>query len=91
MPYIRVDVGFTAPAAAALQAELGAERDRPRRIFTIEPLHRSGKLPCPGDLIADLRLIDRVWRVEQRSILLDQNANARFHSRQRGPENKTHV
>lgn len=76
MPYIRVDVGFTAPAAAALQAELGAERDRPRRIFTLEPLHRSGKLPCPGDLIADLRLIDRVWRVEQRSILLDQNANA---------------
>jgi hypothetical protein len=76
MPYIRVEVTFTATAAAALRAELGADWDKPRRIFTLEPLHPTGKLPCTGDLIADLRLIDRVWRVEQRSLLVDQNANA---------------
>ena len=76
MPYIRVDVAFTAAAAAALRAELGADWDRPRLIFTLEPLHASGKLPCVGDLIADLRLMDRVWRVEQRSLLADEHANA---------------
>jgi hypothetical protein len=76
MPHIRVDVAFTAAAAAALRAELGAEWDRPRLMFNLEPLHRTGKLPCAGDLIADLRLVDRVWRVEQRSLLVDQNANA---------------
>ena len=76
MPYIRVDVAFTAEAAAVLRAELGAGWDKPRTMFTLEPLRRSGKLPCVGDLIADLRLVDRVWRVEQRSLLVDQNANA---------------
>ena len=63
MPYIRMDVAFTAAAAAALRAELGAQWDKPRHIFTLEPLHATGKLPCKGDLIADLRLTDRVWRV----------------------------
>jgi len=76
MPYIQVDVAFTAAAAAALRAELGAEWKRPRRMFTLEPLQSIGKLPCAGDLIADLRLTDRVWRVEQRLLLADQNANA---------------
>lgn len=76
MPYIRVDVAFTAEAAAALRGELGAGWDKPRRMFTLEPLQTIGKLPSPGDLIADLRLADRVWRVEQRSLLVDQNANA---------------
>jgi hypothetical protein len=76
MPYIRMDVAFTAAAAAALRAELGAGWDRPRSMFTLEPLHPTGKLPCAGDLIADRRLVDRVWRVEQRSLLVDQNANA---------------
>ena len=76
MPYIRVDVAFTVEAAAVLRAELGAGWDKPRTMFTLEPLQRSGKLPCVGDLIADLRLVDRVWRVEQRSLLVDQDANA---------------
>ncbi|MEO8653273.1 MAG: hypothetical protein ABI409_04050 [Ramlibacter sp.] len=76
MPYIRVNVAFTPPAAAALRAELGAEWDRPRIIFTLEPLHGAGKLPCVGDLIADLRLAERIWRVEQRSLLADEHANA---------------
>jgi hypothetical protein len=76
MPYIRMDVAFTAATAAALRAELGADWDRPRLMFTLEPLQRTDKLPCAGDLIADVRLIDRVWRVEQRSLLVDQNANA---------------
>jgi hypothetical protein len=43
-------------------------------MFTLEPLH--GKLPGVGDLIADLRLTDRVWRVEQRLLRVDQKANA---------------
>ena len=76
MPYIRVDVAFTAEAAAALRSELGAGAAQPRTMFTLEPLQRIGKLPCVGDLIADLRLLDRVWRVEQRSLLVDQNADA---------------
>lgn len=76
MPNIRVDVAFTAEAAAALREELGADWDRPRRMFTLEPVQPTGKLPRAGDLIADLRLIDRVWRVEQRSLLVDQDANA---------------
>ncbi|HXD42584.1 MAG TPA: hypothetical protein VN649_18605 [Ramlibacter sp.] len=76
MPYLRVDVAFTAEAAAALRAELGADWDKPRRIFTLEPLQAIRKLPSAGDLIADLRLAERVWRVEQRSLLVDQNANA---------------
>ncbi|HMA09897.1 MAG TPA: hypothetical protein VKP68_18605 [Ramlibacter sp.] len=76
MPYIRLDVAFTAEAAAALRTELGADWDKPRLIFTLEPLHATGKLPCAGDLIADLRLTDRVWRVEQRSLLADEHANA---------------
>lgn len=76
MPYIRMDVAFTATAAAALRAELGADRNKPRVMFTIEPLRPTGKLPCVGDLIADLRLSERVWRVEQRSLLIDRDANA---------------
>jgi hypothetical protein len=76
MPYIRVDVAFTADAAEILRDQLGDEWDRPRVMFTLEPLHRSGKLPCVGDLVADLRLTDRVWRVEQRSLVADQEANA---------------
>jgi hypothetical protein len=76
MPYLRVNVAFTAAAAAALRAELGGDWDKPRPMFTLEPLHRTGKLPCPGDLLADLRLLDRVWRVEQRSLLVDRDANA---------------
>jgi hypothetical protein len=76
MPYIRVDVAFTAEAAAVLQAELGDDWNKPRRMFTLEPLQAIAKLPSPGDLIADLRLTGRVWRVEQRSLLVDQNANA---------------
>lgn len=76
MPYIRVDVAFTAAAAASLRAELGTDWDRPRSMFTLEPLRPTGKLPCAGDLIADLRLTDRAWRVEQRSLLVDENANA---------------
>lgn len=76
MPFIRMDVAFTAGAAAALRAELGADWNRPRLMFTLEPLQSIGKLPCAGDLIADPRLADRVWRVEQRSHLIDQAANA---------------
>jgi hypothetical protein len=76
MPYIRVDVAFTADAAVALRAELGPGLDRPRLMFNLEPLHPTGKLPCAGDLIADLRLAARVWRVEQRSLLVDHEANA---------------
>ena len=76
MPYIRVDVAFTAGAAAALRTVLGADWNKPRRMFTLEPLQPTGKLPGPGDLIADLRLADRVWRVEQRSLLVDPDANA---------------
>jgi hypothetical protein len=76
MPYIQVDVAFTAEAAAALRSELGTGWDRPRTMFTLEPLQRTGKLPCVGDLVADLRLLDRVWRVEQRSLIVDQDANA---------------
>jgi hypothetical protein len=76
MPSIRLAVAFTAPAAAALRAELGAGWDRPRPMFTLEPLQAAGKLPCAGDLVADLRLAGRVWRVEQRSLLLDRDANA---------------
>jgi hypothetical protein len=76
MPYIRVDVAFTAEAAAVLRAELGVDWNKPRRMFTLEPLQSIGKLPSPGDLIADLRLAHRVWRVEQRSLLVDHDANA---------------
>ena len=76
MPYIRVDVAFTAAAAAALRAGLGSGWNRPRPMFTLEPLQASGKLPCAGDLIADLRLAARVWRVEQRSLLVDHEGNA---------------
>jgi hypothetical protein len=76
MPYIQVDVAFTAEAAATLRAELGADWRKPRRMFTLEPLHAIAKLPCAGDLIADLRLSERAWRVEQRSVLADHNANA---------------
>ncbi len=74
MPYIRMDVAFTAAAAAALRAELGAGWDKPRPMFTLEPLQH--KLPCTGDLVADLRLADRAWRVEQRAVRVDQHANA---------------
>lgn len=76
MPYIRVAVSFTAGAAAALRADLGAGWDRPRTMFTLEPLRATGKLPCTGDLVADLRLTGRAWRVEQRLLLVDQQANA---------------
>ena len=76
MPYVRLDIAFTAAAAAALRAELGADWNKPRLIFTLDPLHATGKLPCAGDLIADLRLTRRVWRVEQRSLLADEHANA---------------
>ncbi len=76
MPYLRVTVAFTAGAAAALRAQLGAGWDRPRTMFTLEPLQATGKLPCAGDLVADLRLADRAWRVEQRLLLVDQHANA---------------
>lgn len=76
MPSIRVDVAFTPAAAARLRAELGADARRPRHAFNLDPLHATGKLPCAGDLIADLRLTNRVWRVEQRALLVDQDANA---------------
>lgn len=76
MPSIRMDVAFTAAAAATLRAELGPDARRPRHMFNLDPLHAAGKLPCAGDLIADLRLADRVWRVEQRSLLVDRDANA---------------
>lgn len=76
MPYLRVAVAFTAAAAAALREHLGHGWDRPRAMFTLEPLQAVGKLPCAGDLVADLRLTDRVWRVEQRLLLMDQHANA---------------
>jgi hypothetical protein len=71
-----MDVAFTAAAAAALRADLGADWRKPRLMFTLEPLHAAGKLPCAGDLVADLRLAPRVWRVEQRSLLVDAQANA---------------
>jgi len=76
MPYFRMTVSFTTGAAAALRAELGAGWDRPRAMFTLEPLRAAGKLPGPGDLVADLRLAPRVWRVEQRLLLADPQANA---------------
>lgn len=70
MPSLRMAVAFTAAAAAALRAQPGAGWDRPRTMFTLEPLQTTGKLPCAGDLVADLRLTDRVWRVEQRLLLM---------------------
>jgi len=76
MPYVRMDVAFTAAAAAALQGQLGPQWRQPRLMFTLEPLHGSGTLPCAGDLIADLRLAPRAWRVEQRSLLVDPSGNA---------------
>jgi hypothetical protein len=76
MPYIQVDIAFTAEAAARLRDVLGDEWAKPRRMFTLEPLRLAGKLPGRGDLIADLRLADRIWRVEQRSLLIDEKANA---------------
>jgi hypothetical protein len=76
MPSVRIAVAFTAAAAAALRAQLGAGAAGPRAMFTLEPLHGSGKLPGAGDLVADLRLAARVWRVEQRSVLVDAQANA---------------
>ena len=76
MPYIRVNVAFTADAAAALRSELGAGWDQPRPMFTLEPLQHTGKLPGAGDLVADLRLTDRIWRVEQRSVRADKHADA---------------
>lgn len=76
MPSVRIAVSFTAAAAARLRADLGAHGERPRAMFTLEPLHASGKLPCAGDLVADLRLAPRVWRVEQRTLVLDERANA---------------
>ncbi len=76
MPYVRVNVAFTAAAAAALRAQLGAAGDRPRLMFNLEPLQVTGKLPCAGDLVADLRLVPRVWRVEQRCVRADPEANA---------------
>jgi hypothetical protein len=76
MPSVRIAVTFTAEAAQALRRELGAGGLRPRAMFTLEPLHASGKLPDVGDLVADLRLAPRVWRVQQRSVLVDANADA---------------
>lgn len=76
MPSVRIAVTFTASAAAALRAQLGAAGTRPRAMFTLEPLHASGKLPGVGDLVADLRLAPRVWRVEQRTVSVAPNADA---------------
>jgi hypothetical protein len=76
MPYMRVNVAFTAGAAASLRAELGLDWNKPRVMFTLEPLRTIAKLPCAGDLVADLRLTDRLWRVEQRSLQIDADANA---------------
>lgn len=76
MPSMRLAVAFTPAAAAALRERLGPQAREPRVMFTLDPLHASGKWPAPGDLVADLRLADRVWRVEQRSVLVDAQANA---------------
>jgi hypothetical protein len=76
MPSVRIAVTFSAAAAAALRRELGAAGTRPRAMFTLEPLHASGKLPEVGDLVADLRLAPRVWRVQQRSVLVEPGADA---------------
>jgi hypothetical protein len=76
MPYMRVNVAFTAGAAVALRAELGADWNKPRVMFTLEPLRTIAKLPGAGDLVADVRLSTRVWRVEQRSLQIDTQANA---------------
>jgi hypothetical protein len=76
MPSVSIAVTFTAAAADALRAQLGAGGARPRAMFTLEPLHASGKLPAAGDLVADLRLAPRVWRVEQRSVQVDTQADA---------------
>jgi hypothetical protein len=76
MPSVRIAVAFTAAAAAALRSDVGAASQRPRAMFTLEPLHGSGKLPGAGDLVAHLRLAPRVWRVEQRTVLVDAQANA---------------
>ena len=76
MPSVTLGVAFTAAAAASLRAQLGADWARPRLLFTIEPLRAAGAMPSAGDLLADLRLADRIWRVEQRSLLVAQNADA---------------
>ena len=52
MPSVRIAVTFTVAAAAALRTQLGAGGERPRAMFTLEPLHGSGKLPGAGDLVA---------------------------------------
>jgi hypothetical protein len=75
MPYMRVSVAFTAAAAAALRGELGSDWNKPRLMFTLEPLRTIAKLPGAQDLVADVRLSRRVWRVEQRSLQIDAQAN----------------
>jgi hypothetical protein len=75
MPYMRVNVAFTAAAAGSLRARLGAAWNKPRVMFTLEPLRTIAKMPCAGDLVADLRLTDHIWRVEQRSLQIDAQAN----------------
>lgn len=76
MPALRIHVAFTPDAAASLRSQLGADWARPRALFTMEPLRSAGTLPGAGDLVADLRLADRIWRVEQRSVLVEDNADA---------------
>ncbi len=75
MPYMRLNVAFTGTAAATLRTELGPGWNRPRVMFTLEPLRTIAKLPGAGDLVADVRLSQRVWRVAQRSLQIDAEAN----------------
>ncbi|HKB54877.1 MAG TPA: hypothetical protein VKD22_12850 [Ramlibacter sp.] len=76
MPHIALNVTFGAAAYAALRARLGPALARPRAMFTIEPLMATGVFPRTGDLVADLRMIDQVWRVQQRSMLVAEGGDA---------------
>jgi hypothetical protein len=64
MRTINLEVRFDRDAYASLCADPGFEVGLPRRIFTIESLR--GVYPMAGDLVADLRLARRAWRVQQR-------------------------
>ena len=76
MPHIALNVAFGATSYAALRERLGAGLMRPRPMFTMEPLFAIGVFPRSGDLVADPRMEERVWRVQQRSMTVGEGGDA---------------
>lgn len=76
MPHIALNVAFGAAAYAALRARLGDGLARPRPMFTMEPLFAIGVFPRTGDLLADPRMVDQVWRVQQRTMAVAEGGDA---------------